>query len=601
MSMAENNKPLKSCTGNFFFTIVSTHLFAIFLSVVLFLAVTFTPTAAHADFENPSVTTVAQMQTDNSLHVSTQRSYVFDDQYSIVTIPLSRTSSESTLSVESVRLIQLGEDGSVVRSWWTLEEERFQPAWRELFSDTEGLTEKVRRLEDEQLQRSRKSNDGSDFFTLPKGDAYAFDSRNDRIYIFLTPTSLNTVIECNYNVEQAALVYEDVAELYWDYVSHWLDADSQNVNVQIQLPVPEDAEVVEGETIRAWGHGPEGTLEVEIDGTIDYTVKEVKESQYAQAHVVFPSSWLTNMPVLQKLKKSGLRLSDAVLEESEWTDSYSASRTNDIVIDIAQVLLCIILICLCLCIYFFYGRETEEVDASSSDFLQKFNRIDAAIINRLLRNNHWSNDDFGCELITLSNEGVIDIANTNSDACDVRFKITPSTKTKHLTDRQRLSLEILFDIAADGYQSVSAAEVAQSCERKPYDIKEAIEAWQKLLDEEVDASNLFDTKSKKYAVRACIIGVILVVIGLFEWLVLKDAVSGLILIISGGAICAIAYNIPRRTPLGCAVTEKIAKDDTSQPDDFKDYEWVKLLSKALDKATSSADSGLQPPPSAKAR
>lgn len=584
------------------------------IGLALLLAVVFVaahPAKALANYENPTVTTIAQMQTDNSLRVTSQRAYVFDEQYAIVTIPLSRASNESTLAMESVRLIQISEDGTVIRNWWNLDEVRFQPAWRDLFSETEGLAEKVRRAESTMRERTQKGDGAHDFFTLPKGDAFSFDSRNDLVYVFLTPTSLNTVIEYDYTIDQAAVVYEDVAELYWDYVSSDIAASSENVNVQIQLPVPEGTEVVVGDTVSAWGHGPDGTVEVKPDGTVDYRVKTVPEGQYAQAHVVFPSSWLSNLSVLEKLKKSGLRRDQARVEEATWTDSYTAGVVNSLTLDIAQVVLCVLLLLAAVGVYLWRGREDDDVSTvdgvTDERLAEMLAELEPAVVARLLRSNHWSGEDIGITLLSLAKKGVISIDGSGEET---RFKVTPAAKSHPMTNLDRLTMELTFDVMAEGYQSVSLREMCQACRREPATIKRLMEIWQRQLDEEVLASNLFDQKSRRWALRLGIVAGVLAFIGIIEWVTSGHAIPSIALVLTGVVMGVIAYNTPRRTALGCTVAHVMADRVDADEDVHKDNylrvgeniqksanpldnvpEWVPVLAHALEEAVVEVSDG----------
>lgn len=539
-----------------------------------------TPQKAFADYENPTVTTIAQMQTDNSLHVTSQRAYVFDDQYSLITIPLSRGASESTLAMESVRCIQIGESGDIIRNWWNLEEVRFQPAWRQLYEDTEGLADRVRKAESEARERARNGSSAEDFFTLPTGDAFAFDARNDMVYVFLTPTSLNTVIEYNYTVDEAAVVYEDVAELYWDYVSPLLDADSASVNAQIQLPVPEGSAVVPGENVRAWGHGPEGTLKIEADGTVDFRVSQVAAGEFAQAHVLFPGSWLTNRPIQQKLKKNGLREEQSIAEEASWTDSYTASVVNGYALGIVQLVICILLLIGSVALYMVRGRDRKPTEDDVRAAAATLASVDPAVIGRLLRRNHWSSDDVATTLMALADKGVIAIEDVDGDA---RFRVTPSAKTHELSELGHATMKFVFDIVGDGYQSVSVQDIREECRKHPGIVKRSLMSWQKLLDAEVAQVGLFDKRSIRAGIRLAIVAAIVIVVGIVEWIASGSILPGCAFVLTGVAMAAVAYFVPRRTTLGYCMVGMLDESESLADRPV----WASALSEALEHVMQS--------------
>lgn len=154
------------------------------------------------------------------------------------------------------------------------------------------------------------TNSGDD----PSSSDGASSSDDER---FLTQT-----IEVDYEIRHRVRVYRDVAELYWRYVNDSLPSDSSDVNFQIKLPVPEWADpesVMSG--IRAWGHGPnEGTFSVADDGVITYHIDSIAKGSYAEAHVIFPADWMTDMAPNAPNSFSNIRGAQAISEESEWVD-----------------------------------------------------------------------------------------------------------------------------------------------------------------------------------------------------------------------------------------------------------------------------------------
>jgi len=139
------------------------------------------------------------------------------------------------------------------------------------------------------------------------------------------------VVETDYAIRNRVRVYRDVAELYWRYVNDSLPSDSSDVNLLVRLPVPEGAEpdaVVQ--SITAWGHGPdEGTFGVKGDGTVAYHIDRISRGNYAEAHIIFPSYWMTSMDPNAANWFSNLRGSDAVAEEAQWVDVSQRGATWD--------------------------------------------------------------------------------------------------------------------------------------------------------------------------------------------------------------------------------------------------------------------------------
>ncbi len=537
------------------------------LALVLALALSFPtalvsafPAQAFADYSNPSVNTVAQMRTDGSLHVVEQRSYDFQEDYSAVTWNFTGITDKQEVEIASVRAIQMDAEGNIVRDWNQLPEVAFQSAWREFLDETGGEADKVAQAE-EALSRQK---DSSDAIELPKADTYAFDKRRGELYVFLESNENSTVIECDYSITNAALVYDDTAEMYWDYVPAQPDVEMSNVRTQIQLPVPEGVEVVPGENVRAWGHGPEGEVEVRPDGTVHYFVPEVREGQYAQAHLLFPRSWLTNINVRSKLTKSGTRYDDAVREEASWTDTHSWGMVNSYSLSLTLHALCVLALVGAVAAYAIWGRErrpeecegaTEGVAGECAAECGTEVKPDAAVVGRLLRWNQHSAVDFAATLAQLQRRGVISILQDGDSVGDVRFRITPSAKSATLSKVEQEAMVLLFDAVGDGYQSVSLGEVQRFCSEHPGWAREAMAKWQNVLSDEVESEHLFDARSRKASRWLYGVGVAFAALAVWQLAGPGNLPMAGALLATGVVVGAIGYCTPRRTPKGVLLAE----------------------------------------------
>lgn len=124
-----------------------------------------------------------------------------------------------------------------------------------------------------------------------------------------------------YVADGIATRWSDTGELYWKFVSDGWDVESQNVTCTVTLPVPEGESVKAGDNVRAWGHGPLDAS-LSFDGNeVVYTVPGVGSSEYAEARIVFPASWISDCP-----ETSGTMLSSILSEEQKNADEANARR-----------------------------------------------------------------------------------------------------------------------------------------------------------------------------------------------------------------------------------------------------------------------------------
>ena len=155
----------------------------------------------------------------------------------------------------------------------------------------------------------------------PKGSSASAEGTIYRTY----------VIETDYTIRNRVRVYRDVAELYWRYVNDSIPSDSEDVNLLVRLPLPEGIEPAEAvESITAWGHGPdEGTFVIKDDGTVTYHIDHISQGNYAEAHIIFPSYWMSSMAPNAANWFSNVRGPDAIMEEAEWVDVSQRGATWD--------------------------------------------------------------------------------------------------------------------------------------------------------------------------------------------------------------------------------------------------------------------------------
>ena len=125
----------------------------------------------------------------------------------------------------------------------------------------------------------------------------------------------------SYYADGIATRWSDTGELYWKFVSDGWDVESQNVTCTIHLPVPSGESVVGGDNVRAWGHGPLDAS-LAFDGNdVVYTVPGVGTSEFAEARITFPASWIPACP-----ETSGTMLSTILAEEQKNADDANARR-----------------------------------------------------------------------------------------------------------------------------------------------------------------------------------------------------------------------------------------------------------------------------------
>ena len=585
---------------------------AIFVLTIVLAA--FFPISAFGDYSIPSLKITAQMQTDNSLRVLSVRAYDFDESYSIIKIPLTRTSDDSSIDISSVRFADTAissmasdtegdqesdaEASQDAGSWRILEPIRFQTAWRDLYNSTEGLKSDVDTTFEDLQKRIADGDSSSDFFTLPAVNSYAFDQRYNDVYIFLVGASKSVSVEMDYVIEDACTVYDDVSEMYWTYVSPWQDTDTDQASLQIRLPVPDGETVIPGENVFAWGHGPAGSLEIDQDGSVDYNIGSLKSGDYADVHLIFPADWLAN--ISKKDIVNGIREESAIAEEAAWTDRTTADAVNNLILDIVQLSACLILLGLCLIAYLLRRRADRIVtaDGEANAAFERMRRFEPAVLGRLMRKNQWNSMDFITTLESLAERGVIKIetGSAQMNSTSVRFRLALKAKREELSLLDQATLRFIFDTVGSDYHLVGLNDIIDKCSKEPVVVRASMQSWQKQLDSDVRKADIFDEKSRKWMFRMGIGAGIVTALGVLEWVFSGQAFPAVAVIATGIVMAFIAYSMPRYTQSGYALLNAISitvcnnhngndcKTSLAEDACGKD-EWQRLLSETLERET----------------
>lgn len=262
----------------------------------------FGPSIARADgFSMYSVNIHATILEDGSMGVLESRTFDFDDDVNGVfwTIPLGENQQGRATSIDQVD-VREEEDGQQVRY------ERVDSA----------------------------SNGEAGVYTVED------DGSQMTVKVFSPHESGEQArISVSYVIDGAVMAWSDTAELYWKFVGDGWNEPSNDVTLTLGFAA-EDHQVYAGDGsvegriwtsdelaklgVRAWGHGPlDASVQVGDmgDPVARFTVPCVDPGEYAEARVVFPTSWV---PGLQA--SSSPRFQTVLDEESAWAEEANQRR-----------------------------------------------------------------------------------------------------------------------------------------------------------------------------------------------------------------------------------------------------------------------------------
>ncbi len=506
-------------------------IFAVFAVLFAFaLALAVSPDQALAkSYSMPKVDIQAQLETDGSLHVVEQRTFEFNGDYSKIWWSFSQLPSTASVKVNGVRLVKLNSDGSPSGDVSAIPSVSFDLKWRE--SDGPGVS------------------------------SYSLDDPKNTVYVFFGNAPTNVIVELDYTIEGMAQAYDDVSEIYWQYLGTQWTAASENVTCRLELPVPKGTTVSGGDNVRAWGHGPAGgDVEINSDGSISASVASVKSGEYAELRVLVPTTWLTNLSSKDKKLHSGtLRLDTVVKEEKTWSDGSRSTTTSSLSFTIGCAAVCAVLLIWAIVVYFRFGREYEP------DFKGKYFRknpapgLNPAILGRLWRWNREVGDDLVAAILHLERTGQVRIETGSyelpgelgqpeavSDYCIVR----DSSATASEDAVSAATLDLLFGKIAGGQNALWIGAVARFAQKSPKLLIAAMKQWQKALSSEVEKLDFFEQKGAKCRRRMFAVAAVLFAVALVAFVMTGSSTPLLFALPTAVLLLLIGNAMPRRTHEG---------------------------------------------------
>lgn len=299
-----------------------------------------------------------------------------------------------------------------------------------------------------------------------------------------------------YTDTNLAARYTDTSELYWKFVSSGWDVESKNVTCTIHLPVPDGAMVSAEENVRAWGHGP-------LDGNVSfsgsdivYTLPGVGSSEYAEARITFPTSWL---PDAQTISMS--KLQTILSEEQSWADQANAKRQAAIVFSYGSLALaCLVALGSIAFSLFRWGRyKRTHKPRFDDDYFRDVPSDDhPAVLGALLSDGKPHGKELTASLMRLTDIGAVQLdlikttkqgflgsERTNEDYRLTRTEQDISQETRNKRKIDYATLTFLFDKVAPyggSHQELYFNNVETIAKEHAEQYSSAYETWESIIE-----------------------------------------------------------------------------------------------------------------------
>jgi len=225
-----------------------------------------------------------------------------------------------------------------------------------------------------------------------------------RVELFFRVADTSAQFSIDYVARDAAKRWDDVAELYWQFVGDEATAPADQVRVAMHLPAG-----VTREQVRAWAHGPLwGNVSIEPDASVVMTIDPLPAGTFVEGRILFPAAALTKAK-----PTAGAREAAVLAEEKAWADEANSTRAKTRVKVIAWSAVGfgfpLIALVLVLVLYIKYGREPKT--QFQAQYLRDIPQppLPPALVGFIWRMGSVGRDDATATLLDLVNRKVIDI------------------------------------------------------------------------------------------------------------------------------------------------------------------------------------------------
>ena len=470
------------------------------VTIVFFSCLCLLTTPAYAkDYSLTKTDIVANVNVDASMDVSQSRTFEFDGNFTLMMIPLG---SDVDFSVNSATLNTGSRE-------ITLEEVPFQTAWR-----TSGGAGKP---------------------------SYSIDSADGTVYVFTTSNASTQTVKLTYTYTNALKIHDDVAELYWKFVSNAWEKTSENVTCTVNLPVPAGTSP-SSEDIRAWGHGQlNGHVQNNADGIVKLNIDKVRAGEYAETRITFPTSWINDSVKSTDAYVQGSALDSILTEEKALADEANASRSQSV----SFVELCIaiptIFIIVTIVLFLIFGKEYR------SKFTGKYWRdvpdpeYHPAVVARNERWDKNSTTDISAtimrlhvngfitvEPVTQAKKGIFGTKNIEDFIIAKVPNITPPTDPIDAATMKFLFKEVHSSVkkGKGERRQIYISDISRMTERNPESAKYSLDRWQAVLDDEVFKKYLFEATGATIGNAYKVIAGILVVLAILGFIAGGNVLNG---------------------------------------------------------------------------
>lgn len=400
-----------------------------------------------------------------------------------------------------------------------------------------------------------------EFFQIPGGTGVPGDSgvfeqnvssgRAD-LKIFSVTRSSEKKLIITYRLENVAVVHQDVAEVYWNFIgSGWEDV-LQNVEINLHLPAPSS-------DLRVFAHGPlEGTSEIISDTQVRLTIDRMYPGEMLDGRVLFSKDILTNVVKQTNVEALPeiLRLEQAKANEAN--EIREAAQRKRLFFGGFSLAGLLAMVAGSILIYFKYDKEKKP------EFLGKYYReLPAEYGPAVMSYNYYekriSPRDLTATILDLIRKNVFKLEINRVEKkrfllgskIEDEYTIVDNSKNlrRDLTRDEELLRYWLIDKIGNG-QSTSFDEIEDYSKSKQNALEfyDDYDLWKTMVEGEADTYEFFDSSAQTGMILGLLLGFLGIAMGVFA--IINGIFVGFVNIPIGIIVALYSARIKRRTKQG---------------------------------------------------
>jgi len=286
--------------------------------------------------------------------------------------------------------------------------------------------------------------------TMTVPDTYAVQTTpaSVRVQLDFELSDTDARFYVDYTAFGAAKRWQDIAELYWQFIGDDTAKPADHAVITVHLP-----EGVTEEDVRAWTHGPLwGEVTIEPDGTVVSEVSPLPAYTFVEPRILFPAEALS-----KAAPEAAPRLQEALAEEKALADAANRSRTwarvKVVLWSILGFGVPAVALALVVLLWVKYGREPKP--QFQAEYLRDIPQppLPPALVGFIWRMGSVSREDATATLLDLVTRGVVEIERVQTvedgffgDKTEISYRLTRQReKERGLEEWEENLLDLMFD------------------------------------------------------------------------------------------------------------------------------------------------------------